>query len=93
MIRQGWIAKGAAVAVVRQCVLSGVSRATVYAQQKPRVVDESDLLLCRLIDEEFTRHPFYGSRKMVVFLKVAGYPVNRKRVQIGGGIDLDALKI
>lgn len=81
MIRQGWIAKGAAVAVVRQCVLSGVSRATVYAQQKPRVVDESDLLLCRLIDEEFTRHPFYGSRKMVVFLKVAGYPVNRKRVQ------------
>ena len=81
MIRQGWIAKGGAVAVVRQCVLSGVSRATVYAQQKPRVVDESDLLLCRLIDEEFTRHPFYGSRKMVVFLKVAGYPVNRKRVQ------------
>ena len=81
MIRQGWIAKGGAVAVVRQCVLFGVSRATVYAQQKPRSVDESDLLLCRLIDEEFTRHPFYGSRKMVVFLKVTGYLVNRKRVQ------------
>ena len=81
MIRQGWIAKGGVVAVVRQCVLSGVSRATVYAQQKPRSVDESDLLLCRLIDEEFTRHPFYGSRKMVVFLRVTGHPVNRKRVQ------------
>ncbi len=81
MIRHGWIAKGSAVAVVRQCVLSGVSRSTAYAQQKPRPVDESDLLLCRLIDEEFTRHPFYGSRKMVVFLKVTGHPVNRKRVQ------------
>jgi len=81
VIRQGWIAKGGVVAVVRQCVLSGVSRATVYAQQKPRSVDESDLLLCRLIDEEFTRHPFYGSRKMVVFLRVTGHPVNRKRVQ------------
>ena len=81
MIRQGWIAQGGAVAVVRQCVLAGVSRATVYAQQKPRPVDESDLLLCRLIDEEFTRHPFYGSRKMVVFLKVTGHRVNRKRVQ------------
>jgi putative transposase len=69
------------VAVVRQCVLAGVSRATVYAQQKPRLVDESDLLLSRLIDEEFTRHPFYGSRKMVVFLKTAGHIVNRKRVQ------------
>jgi putative transposase len=34
-----------------------------------------------LIDEEFTRHPFYGSRKRGVFLKVQGHTVNRKRVQ------------
>jgi putative transposase len=44
-------------------------------------MDESNLLLSRLVDEEYTRHPFYGSRKMVVFLKVAGHTVNRKRVQ------------
>ena len=81
MIRQGWIAQGHAVAVVQQCVLAGVSRATVYAQQKPKLVDESDLLLGRLIDEAYTRRPFYGSRKMVVFLKTLGHLVNRKRVQ------------
>ena len=81
MIRQGWIAKGDAVAVVQQCVLAGVSRATVYAQQKPRPVDESDRLFSRLIDEEYTRHPFYGSRKMVAFLKATGHTVNRKRVR------------
>ncbi len=57
MIRQGGIAKGEAVAIVQQCALAGVSRATVYAQHKARPVDESDLQLCRLIDEEFTRHP------------------------------------
>ena len=34
-----------------------------------------------LIDEEYTRHPFYGSRKMVIFLGTEGYAVNRKRVQ------------
>ena len=70
--------------MVRQCVLavlSVLSRATLYAQQKPRLVDESDLLLSRLIDEEYTRRPFYGSRKMVVFLKGVGHLVNRKRVQ------------
>jgi len=39
------------VAVVQQCVLAGVSRATVYAQQKPKPVDELDLLHSRLIDE------------------------------------------
>jgi len=50
-------------------------------RQKPRLIDESDLLFQHLIDEEYTRHPFYGSRRMVVFLKVAGHIVNRKRVQ------------
>ena len=81
MIRRGWIDPGDAVTVVRQCALAGVSRATVYAQQKPKPVDELDLLHSRLIDEEYTRHPFYGTRRMVVFLFTVGHTVNRKRVQ------------
>ena len=40
-----------------------------------------DKQLLRLIDEEYTRHPFYGSRKMVVYLGRCGYSVNRKRAQ------------
>lgn len=35
----------------------------------------------RLIDEEYTRRPFYGSRKMVFFLREEGHEVNRKCVQ------------
>ncbi len=42
---------------------------------------EIDVLLKRLIDEEYTRHPFYGSRKMVVYLGRCGHKVNRKRAQ------------
>jgi hypothetical protein len=57
MMRQAWIEKGDAVAVVQQCVLAGVSRATIYAQQTPRPVDDGDLLLSRLIDEEYTWAP------------------------------------
>jgi len=34
-----------------------------------------------LIDEEFLRHPFYGSRKMKAYLNRKGIPVNRKRIQ------------
>ena len=63
-----------------QCRLAGIARSTVYAG-KAAVVDEVELLLLRLLDEEFTRHPFYGSRKMVVWLGTQGHPVNRKRVQ------------
>ena len=80
-MRRAWIEPGKSLAVVRQCVLAGVSRATIYAQQEASVLDESDLLHRRLIDEEYTRHPFYGSRRMVVFLGRTGHTVNRKRVQ------------
>ena len=81
MTRQAWIIQGDEVPVVRQCALADVSRATFYAALWPHPVDESDLLLRGLIDEEYTRHPFYGSRKMVVFLETTGHRVNRKRVQ------------
>ena len=40
----------------QQCVLAGVSRATVYVQHKPKLVDESDLLLSRLIDEAYRQY-------------------------------------
>ena len=81
MTRQAWISSRDAMAVAQQCVLAGVSRATLYAHQKPKPLDESDLLLSGLIDCEYTRHPFYGSRKMVIFLNTLGHSVNRKRVQ------------
>jgi putative transposase len=34
----------------------------------------------RLIDQEYTAHPFLGYRKMVRFLRERGYPINKKRV-------------
>jgi putative transposase len=53
----------------------------VYRRTIERKQGEEDLLLCRLIDEEYTRRPFYGSRRMVVCLRRLGHIVNRKRVQ------------
>ena len=69
------------MALTRQCELAGVARSTVYAPHFVAVPDELELLLLALIDAEYTRHPFYGSRKMVVHLATKGHPVNRKRVQ------------
>ena len=34
-----------------------------------------------LIDQEYTRHPFYGSRKIMHDLRNEGYKINRKRVK------------
>lgn len=82
MTRREWIKPNADVCIVRQCELASVTRSTIYAaSQRSPENDAFDLLLCRLIDEEYTRHPFYGSRRMVVFLSRQGHRVNRKRVQ------------
>ena len=53
----------------------------MYRPRAAPPTDDDDLALCVLLDEEYTRHPFYGSRRMVVILLRAGWLVNRKRVQ------------
>jgi len=69
------------LSIARQCALLGLSRASYY-RGEPLVQDPADTLrLMRLIDEEYTRNPFYGSRKMTSWLRRQGYAVNRKRVR------------
>lgn len=80
-MRQAWISREDPLPLIRQCALAGVSRATCYAHQRATLVDEDDAMMRRLIDEEYTRHPFFGSRRMVGFLRQRGVAVNRKRVQ------------
>ena len=80
-VRRAWIERDAALAVSRQCVLAGVTRSWVYAPRAEEPLDEADLRLLELIDAEYTRRPFYGSRRMVLYLKEQGHEVNRKRVQ------------
>lgn len=77
--RRLWITAEDVLPIVRQCTLAGVTRSTVYAHPEP--VQALELELLKLIDEEYTRHPFYGSRRMVQILKNKGYAVNRKHVQ------------
>jgi putative transposase len=67
------------LSVRRQCELLGLSRATLYYE--PAEETATNLRLMRRIDEEYTAHPFYGSRKMTVWLREHGASVNRKRVQ------------
>ena len=79
----GWIEEADELPLSRQCELAEVARATVYRRKSKTEPDTrtEDLRLCRLIDEEYTSRPFYGSRRMVVLLRGRGHVVNRKRVQ------------
>jgi putative transposase len=64
---------------VRQCELLGLARSSYYYEPVPQ--SEEDVLLMRLLDEQYTRTPFYGMRKMVASLAEEGYVVDRKRVR------------
>jgi putative transposase len=65
--------------VRRQCELLGLARASLYYQAAEETAP--NLRLMRLLDEEHTRHPFYGSRRLTAWLSEQGEEVNRKRVQ------------
>jgi putative transposase len=67
------------LSVARQCALVGLPRSSwYYAPVGPSATTQE--LLDRL-DEQYTRTPFYGVRRMTAWLRGAGYPVNPKRVR------------
>jgi len=69
----------ATMSVVRQCGLLELSRSTFYYQ--PLGENAYNLALMRLIDEQFTKRPFYGVPRMTASLRRLGYGVNPKRVR------------
>src|SRR5438105_15042255 len=67
------------LSVSQQCRLLAVSRSAVY--RKPAEVSPEDLAIMALIDQRYLARPYYGSRRMAVWLATQGHLVNRKRVQ------------
>jgi putative transposase len=59
--------------------LLGLSRASLYYE--PAAETPDNLRLMRRIDEQYTARPYYGSRRLAVWLNQQGERVNRKRVQ------------
>jgi len=80
-LRRDWVERDGELAVSRQCQLAGVARSWVYGPSAGKPLDAQSLTVLGLIDAEYTRHPFYGSRRMVRHLHEQGHTVNRKRVQ------------
>src|SRR3954467_2007082 len=78
------------LSVRRQCELLGLARSTRYYEPAPETAE--NLRLMRLIDEQYTRCPFYGSRRITRWLARQGHEVNRKRVRrLWRGMALEAL--
>jgi putative transposase len=64
--------------ISRQCQVAGLARSSFYYQAAPE--SPGNLELMRLLDEQYTRTPFYGRLRLTEWLRQQGYPVNHKRV-------------
>ena len=79
-MKRAWVdVKDEVLSVSQQCELLGLSRSSYYYE--PAKETAENLALMALIDREYTAHPFYGSRRMAIWLQSQGREVNRKRVQ------------
>jgi putative transposase len=77
--RKDWISQdNLEISLNEQLILSGVSRTAYYYEPVPETAE--NLRYMELIDYEYTKHPFYGTRRMRTFLERKGYQVNRKRI-------------
>ena len=63
----------------QQCELLGLARSALYYEPVPD--SDLNLQLMRLIDEQYLIRPYFGQRRMTIWLRQQGHPVNVKRVR------------
>jgi len=67
------------LSVRRQCEILDINRSSLFYKKADE--DAQDLELMTLIDKQYLKTPFFGSRRMTDHLRKKGFLVNRKRVQ------------
>ena len=67
------------ISISRQCNLLGLPRSSYYYSQEG--ISDRDIIIMNHIDEQYTRKPFYGSRRMRGWLHDQGYPIGRDHVR------------
>lgn len=76
--RRSWVEEHPDFSFRRQCRLAGVPRSSFYYEPIPESAE--NLLLMRLLDEQYMRHPEFGCPRMTDWLRDQGFAVNHKRV-------------
>ena len=67
------------LSIARQCALVSIGRSTFYRAAAAETAE--NLVLMRLLDEQFLETPWYGTRQMARHLRRLGHVVGRKRVR------------
>lgn len=77
--RQGLIEPKGSISISKQCQLLSLKRNFLYYSPKGEL--EENLEIMRLLDKQYYFTPFYGYRKLTVWLQNLDYKINQKRVR------------
>jgi putative transposase len=67
------------LSIAGQCRLLSIHRSGLYYTASSE--NEENLAIMRRLDEQYFKTPFYGVRRLTVWLQSLGYTINRKRVR------------
>ena len=67
------------LSITKQCEIIGVKRSSYYAE--PKGFSSDDYTIMHKIDEVFTEHPYFGTRRMLKTLQELGFDIGRKKVR------------
>ena len=67
------------ISMNRQCELLSIHRSGLYYTPQPESAE--NLLIMRMMDEQYFKTPFYGKPKLTKWLHAKGFKINHKRVK------------
>lgn len=81
--RKSWIETAHPLLSVRsQCKILNLNRSNVYYAARPKICSKEQLALLRLVDEIYTKYPFFGTRQMSNYILLHNnYPCKRHEIR------------
>ena len=76
--RRSWIEREhPLLSISQQCDILALNRSSIYYTPRIKVYSDEQLALLRLIDEIYTKYPFFGTRQMSDYISLHQHPCKR----------------
>lgn len=80
--RRTWIETSHPLLSVRQqCEILGLNRSNLYYKPRSKALNGEQLSLLRLVDEVYTKYPFFGTRQMSDYITLHHQPCKRHKAR------------
>ena len=79
--RRAFIDTKLPISLNKQCKLLNISKSSLYYQPVKKFSSEGELELLNAINDIYSEHPYYGTRRIVTALQNMGFNIGRKLVR------------